>query len=151
MTRLVQRARAALAHHPRGKGEDGQILVLTLIMTLALLAVLGLVADGGLVFARHRELQAAADAAARAGAAQLDEAAYRASDGRIAQLDPARARQAARAYLQASGFGGHAEVSADTASVMVALTQSMRPPIFGALSGGDVQLTVRSLARPRTG
>ena len=120
-------------------------------MMLGLLAVLGLVADGGLVFARHRELQAAADAAARAGAAQLDEATYRASNGRIAQLDPAHARQATRAYLQASGFTGQAEVSADPGSVTVALTQAMRPPIFGALSGGDVQLVVRSLARPRTG
>jgi uncharacterized membrane protein len=151
MTRLVQRARAALAHHPRGKGEEGQILVLTLVMVLGLLAVLGLVADGGLVFARHRELQAAADAAARAGAAQLDEAVYRASNGRTAQLNPAHARQAARSYLQASAFDGQAEVSADAASVTVSLTQSMRPPVFGAFRGGNVQLAVRSLARPRTG
>jgi uncharacterized membrane protein len=145
--------RAALLHHRHGKGEgeEGQILVLTLIMMLGLLAVLGLVADGGLVFARHRELQATSDAAARAGAAQLDEAAYRASNGRVAQLDPARARQAARACLQATGFAGHAEVSAQPASVTVALTQAMRPPIFGAFRGGDVQLAVRSLARPRTG
>src|SRR6266545_7502859 len=128
MTRLVQRARAALAHHPRGKGEEGQILVLTLVMVLGLLAVLGLVADGGLVFARHRELQATADAAARAGAAQLDEGVYRASNGRIAQLNPAHARQAARGYLQATGFGGQAEVSADAGSVRVALTEAMRAP-----------------------
>ncbi len=105
----------------------------------------------GLVFARHRELQATADAAARAGAAQLDEGVYRASNGRIAQLNPAHARQAARGYLQATGFGGQAEVSADAGSVRVALTEAMRAPIFGALSGGDVQLAVRSLARPRTG
>ena len=149
MTCLLQRARAALAHG--GQREDGQILVLTVVMMLGLLAVLGLVADGGLVFARHRELQAMADAAARAGAAQLDEAVYRSSNGRIAQLGPTRARQAARGYLQASGFAGQAEVSADPGSVTVALTQAMRPPVFGALSGGDVQLAVRSLARPRTG
>ncbi len=148
MTHQLQRARTAL-HHDHG--EDGQILVLTLIMTLGLLAVLGLVADGGLVFARHRELQAAADAAARAGAAQLDEAVYRASNGRIAQLNPAHARQAARGYLQATAFAGQAQVSADAASVTVALTQTMHPPIFGAFRGGDVQLAVRSLARPRTG
>jgi uncharacterized membrane protein len=148
MTRLVQRARAALHDSQR---EDGQILVLTVVMVLGLLAVLGLVADGGLVFARHRELQAVADAAARAGAAQLDEAVYRSSNGRIAQLDPAHARQAARAYLVASAFRGQAEVSADAGSVTVALTRAMRPPIFGGLSGGAVQLAVRSLARPRTG
>lgn len=148
MTRPVQRPRAAL-HHDHG--EEGQILVLTLIMMLGLLAVLGLVADGGLVFARHRELQAAADAAARAGAAQLDEATYRASNGRIAQLNPVHARHAARGYLGASAFAGEVEVTADAGSVTVALTQAMRPPIFGAFTGGDVQLAVRSLARPRTG
>ena len=148
MTGPVHRLRAALH---RQHGEQGQILVLTVVMMLGLLAVLGLVADGGLVFARHRELQATADAAARAGAAQLDETLYRASNGRTAQLNPTRARQAARGYLQATGFDGHAEVSADPASVTVALTQAMRPPIFGAFNGGDVQLSVRSLARPRTG
>ncbi len=148
MTHLVQRARAALHD---GHGEDGQILVLTLVMVLGLLAVLGLVADGGVVFARHRELQAVADAAARAGAAQLDEAVYRSSNGRIAQLDPGHARQAARAYLQSSGVSGQALVSADAGSVTVVLAQAMRPPIFGAFRGGDVQLAVRSLARPRTG
>jgi Flp pilus assembly protein TadG len=151
MTRPLQRARAALARHGHGCGEEGQILVLTLIMMLGLLAVLGLVADGGLVFARHRELQAAADAAARAGAAQLDETIYRASNGRTAQLDPTRARQAARRYLQATRFAGEVQVSADAGSVTVSLHQAMRPPIFGALSAGDVQLVVRSLARPRTG
>src|SRR6266542_7090433 len=139
MTHLVQRARAALHD---GHGEDGQILVLTLVMVLGLLAVLGLVADGGLVFARHRELQAVADAAARAGAAQLDQAVYRASDGRTGQLDPARARQAARSYLQAIGFAGQAQLSADAGSVTITLHQAMRPPIFGAFTGGGVQLAV---------
>jgi Flp pilus assembly protein TadG len=150
MTRL-RRVRAALARHGHGRREDGQILVLTVVMMLGLLAVLGLVADGGLVFARHRELQATADAAARAGAAQLDETTYRASNGRTAQLDPARARQAARGYLQATRFAGGVQVSADAGSVTVLLHQAMRPPIFGAFHGGDVQLVVRSLARPRTG
>jgi len=148
MTRLQQRARAAL--HPAQR-EEGQILVLTLIMMLGLLAVLGLVADGGLVFARHRELQATADAAARAGAAQLDETVYRASNGRTAQLDPTLARQAARDYLRASAFDGEVQVTADAGSVTVLLHQAMRPPIFGAFNGGDVQLVVRSLARPQTG
>jgi hypothetical protein len=88
------------SHTPAARllGEDGQILVLTLVVALALLAILGLVADGGLLFARHRELQAVADAAARAGAAQLDEATYRASDGRTAQLDPTQASAAARRH-----------------------------------------------------
>lgn len=53
---------AGAAH--RQASEEGQILVLTVVVALALLAILGLVADGGLVLARHRELQGVADAAA---------------------------------------------------------------------------------------
>jgi len=75
--------------------EGGQILVLTVVVALGLLAVLGLVADGGLLVARHRELQNLADAAARAGAGQLDVAAFRASGGQLVQLDPAQASAAA--------------------------------------------------------
>jgi Flp pilus assembly protein TadG len=84
----------------RRASEDGQILVLTVVVALALLAILGLVADGGLILARHRELQGIADAAARAGAAQLDEASYRASNGRTATLNPAQAQAAAGRYLR---------------------------------------------------
>ena len=116
--------------NPRRQG--GQIAVLTVVMVLALLAVLGLVADGGLVFARHRELQATADAAARAGAAQLDDAAYRASDGRIARLDPAHARAAAAQHLRAAGFTGHTEISATAGQVSVRLAE------WAALDGGAV-------------
>src|SRR5215217_701465 len=90
----------------RQTSEDGQILVLTVVVGLALLAILGLVADGGLVLARHREFQGIADAAARAGAAQLDETSYRASNGRIAVLNPTEARAAAGRYLRTVRFTG---------------------------------------------
>ena len=86
--------------------EDGQILVLTVVVALALLAILGLVADGGFVLARHRELQGVADAAARAGAAQLDETNYRASNGRTATLNPTQARAAAGRYVRTVRFSG---------------------------------------------
>jgi Flp pilus assembly protein TadG len=133
------------------RAEDGQILVLTLIVALALLAILGLVADGGLLFARHRDLQSLADAAARAGAAQLDEAAYRASNGQTAQLNPAKAKAATARYLRASGFAGRASVSATTSQVTVGLAEAIRAPIFNIVGLGPIRLTVIALARPRTG
>ena len=80
-----------------------------MVVALALLAILGLVADGGLVLARHRELQGVADAAARAGAAQLDEASYRASNGRTAILNPTQAQAAAGRYLRTVRFGGRGQ------------------------------------------
>jgi uncharacterized membrane protein len=141
------------AHRPaaRFSGEEGQILVLTLVVGLGLLAILGLVADGGLLFARHRELQALADAAARAGAGQLDEATYRASGGRTAHLDPTQARATAARHLRAAGFTGQATITATTSRVTIGLAEPIRTPIFNNVGFNPIQLTVRSQAEPRTG
>jgi Flp pilus assembly protein TadG len=138
-------------HPPAAPDEDGQILILTMVIALALLAILGLVADGGLLFARHRELQAVADAAARAGAAQLDEATYRASDGRTAQLDPTQARAAAHRHLRAAGFTGHATVTATIGQVTIGLAAPFRAPIFNNVGFSPIRLAVRARAEPRTG
>jgi uncharacterized membrane protein len=142
--------RLARRHSPTDQ-EAGQVMVLVMVLSLAFLAILGLVADGGLMFAARRDLQVTADAAARAGAAQLDEAVYRASDGHTVQLDPAQAAAAARQHLQAAGFTGQAEVSADTAAVTVVVVQPTRPPVLGTFGVGAVRMQARALARPRTG
>ena len=78
-------------------------MVLVAIFLFALVAVAGLVADGGLVFAQRRDLQNVADAAAAAGAMQLDERAYRASSGGTVALDASAAQAAATAYLAREG------------------------------------------------
>ena len=145
----------ALRHHyssgDRPASEDGQILVLTVVVALALLAILGLVADGGLVLARHRELQGLADAAARAGAAQLDEASYRASNGRTATLNPTQARAEARRYLRMVRFGGQASITAAPSQVTIGLSEVVRPIIFSSVGIGPIRLAVHAVARPRTG
>jgi Flp pilus assembly protein TadG len=140
---------AGAAH--RQAYEDGQILVLTVVVALALLAILGLVADGGLVLARHRELQGVADAAARAGAAQLDEASYRASNGRTATLNPTHAQAAARRYLRTVRFSGQASITAIPGQVTIGLSEVVRPIIFSSVGIGPIRLAVHAVARPRTG
>jgi Flp pilus assembly protein TadG len=144
-----------LPHHPspadRQAPEDGQILVLTVVVALALLAILGLVTDGGLILARHRELQGVADAAARAGAAQLNEASYRASNGRIAIINPAQAQAAAGRYLQTVRFGGEATITATPDQVTIGLSEVVRPIIFSSVGIGPIRLAVHTVARPRTG
>ena len=145
----------ALRPHPsaadRQTSEDGQILVLTVVVALALLAILGLVADGGLVLARHRELQGVADAAARVGAAQLDEASYRASNGRIAILDPTHAQAAAGRYLRTVRFSGQVNIAASPTQVTIGLSEVVRPIIFSSVGIGPIRLAVHAVARPRTG
>jgi len=89
-----------IVRHLRGD-ESGQIIVLVAILMVGLVAVVGLVTDGGLVFSQRRDLQNAADAAALAGAMQIDESAYRASSAVV--LDERAARQAAVEYLEAEG------------------------------------------------
>ena len=145
----------ALPHQPsatdRQASEDGQILVLTVVVALALLAILGLVADGGLVLARHRELQGVADAAARAGAAQLDEASYRASNGRTATLNLTQAHTAAGRYLRTVRFIGQANIAATPSQVTIGLSEAVRPIIFSSVGIGPIRLAVHTVARPRTG
>jgi Flp pilus assembly protein TadG len=135
----------------RQASEDGQILVLTVVVALALVAILGLVADGGFVLARHRELQGVADAAARAGAAQLDETSYRASNGRTATLDPSQAQAAVGRYLRTVRFGGKAAITATPDEVTIALSEVVRPIIFSSVGIGPIRLAVHTVARPRTG
>ena len=84
------------------RDERGQAMVLVALFLPALIAVAGLVTDGGMVFAERRALQNMADAAAAAGAMQINEYTYRASNGWNVVLDPAAARAAATDYLATS-------------------------------------------------
>lgn len=77
--------------------ERGQAVVWVVVMLPLFLSVIGLAADGALVFSARRELQDIADAAARAGATAVDEEHYRRT-GEV-QLDQARARQAVEAAI----------------------------------------------------
>ncbi|HYN70220.1 MAG TPA: Ig-like domain-containing protein [Candidatus Eisenbacteria bacterium] len=58
--------RASVA--PRHAGERGQVVVLLALGLVAMLAMGGLLVDGGMVFAQHRQAQSAADTAALAAA-----------------------------------------------------------------------------------
>jgi Flp pilus assembly protein TadG len=84
-----------------------------------LLSVVGLAADGGLVFNARLELQNVVDGAARAGATQADEALYRQSGGRAVALDKTRAERAARDYLETRSEGLVAAVDAQPRRVVV--------------------------------
>ncbi|MGE0538771.1 MAG: pilus assembly protein TadG-related protein [Dehalococcoidia bacterium] len=88
------------------------MIVLVALMLTGLVAVVGLAADGGIVFAQRRDLQNVADAAALAGAMQLDERAYRESG--TVTLDAAVAEHVATQYLADTGDLAYTVAASET-------------------------------------
>jgi len=94
----------------RGRAdESGMVTAFVVVFTLALLAIAGLVLDGGLTLAAKVRAIDDAQAAARAGAQAIDIPLYRAT-GQIA-LDPTQAVADAEHYLAASGSTGAVTVT----------------------------------------
>ena len=90
-------------------------------LTASLLALAGLVLDGGLALATKVQAAGAAEAAARAGAQAIDLTAYR-LDNRL-QLAPDQAVSKARAQLAATGVDGNVTVAGNSVTVVVTVTQ----------------------------
>lgn len=118
------------------RGERGQAIVWAAVMLPLFLAIVGLALDGGLVFSHRRNLQNVADAAARAGAMQIDQRIYRESLGERVVLDPASAREVAGSYVAAQGNGVAAEIAADPDRVVVRVSREV-PTSFLRMVGFD--------------
>lgn len=102
-------------------GDDsGQVTAFAVLMIVALLAVAGMVLDAGLALTQKVRALDIAQAAARAGAQELDLYQYRTNN--VAVLDPARAASAARAWLSSAGATGEATATTTTVTVTVRRT-----------------------------
>ena len=130
--------------------ESGQAMVLVAIFLVGLVAVVGLVADGGMVLAQRRDLQNVADAAAAAGAMQLDESAYRASSGAEVALDRSAAYAAAVSTLAAEG-GVDYTVTAGSTRVEVEVSRGAETAFLRVLGIDRVTISARAAAEPRHG
>src|SRR5437016_7848352 len=118
---------------PRAHGDNGTVTAFVVCFTVALIAVAGLVVDGGSILAARRHAFEDADAAARAGAQAIDEAALR--SGQPVTLNPDRARELAQAQLDASGEIGTIELTGD--SVQVTITREQELSILGFAGMGS--------------
>jgi Flp pilus assembly protein TadG len=98
------------------------------------LSVIGLAIDGGIAFNTRRALQNVADAAARAGAMQIDRGVYRETSGGTVVLDTAGAREVAAAYLGEQGMELSAAIVAEPRRVTVQVSREV-PTIFLRLVG----------------
>lgn len=108
-------------NHPGSFSQRGQSLVLFALMIIAFLAIAALVFDGGMTFAKRREAQNAADAAALAGARTL--CLYK--SGSLAESD-------ARYYAARNGAQS-ADVNVSLENRMVNVTVSI--PVTSTLAG----------------
>jgi len=106
----------------RTGGDAGQVTPFAVLMTIALLAVAGLVLDAGLALSEKVRALDIAQAAARAGAQELDLYMYRTSN--VAELDPDRAASAARAWLTSARVEGDATATVTTVTVTVRRTSN---------------------------
>jgi hypothetical protein len=104
------RRRQAGDRQPRGDRDGGYVAVMVAGLVVAVMAAIGLLVDGSIALAAHRQANNEAEQAARAAGQALDLAAYTAGEGRPA-LDPAAARRAAAAYLAGTGNAYTVEVT----------------------------------------
>jgi len=115
---MRQKARRLLAWVVRRTGGDsGQVTAFVIVLSVTLVAVAGLVLDAGLALAAKVQALDVAQAAARAGAQELDLYAYR--TGETARLNPERAAATARGWLTSAGMDGTATATATTVTVSI--------------------------------
>ncbi|GGM81134.1 hypothetical protein GCM10012275_59740 [Longimycelium tulufanense] len=134
--------------HSFAKDEQGRVTAFVVIITTACLLFAGLVLDGGLALAAKTKAMGEAQEAARAGAQELDLAAYRA--GGTARLNPAAAHAAAQRYLDSVGATG--TVIADGNSVRVHVNAHQRTQLLGLLVGiNDLSVSAEGRAHPDQG
>ena len=129
-------------------GDEGQVLVMVALMMVGVVSVVGLVSDGGLVFAQRRDLQNVADTAAAAGAMQIDEATYR-STGEVV-LDERLAREAAALYLDGEGDLDYV-VSVLSDRVEVSVSRQATTGFLQVIGIDGVEVTASAFAEPRYG
>ena len=117
----------------------GSATIWMIFMSIAILAVAGLVIDGGYTLAAKRESARVAEQAARIGADQLDTDSLRTGGSDVV---PGEARAAATRYVSSAGLKAHVDVHGQEVTVRV--TQRTRSVILGAF--GVPGYTVQSQA-----
>lgn len=127
------------------RNEDGVTALFVVLITVALLAMAGLVIDGGYAMASNRRLTSQAEQAARIGADALNQDSLR--DGGDPQVDPSKAVAAAQTYLARVG-APRGEVSIDGGIVTVTIKSHSKTSILSAV--GVTQLATSGAASAKS-
>jgi hypothetical protein len=119
------------------RDDRGSLTLFAVVLALGLLAMTGLVVDGGANLTAQRRANHLAEQAGRAGAQAVDVGALRAGGSPV--LTARAATSAAHAYLAAAGQPA-GQVVVHGNSIEVTVTRSQQTAILGLL--GIHQLTV---------
>lgn len=125
--------------------ERGAVLVAGLLLSLALLLVIGAGVDIGHAFIVRRELVSLADDAALTGSQALDLQALH--QGRLA-LDPEQARAAALQAL-AGESGLHGQANTNAASVQVEVERRVPTILLRLVGISTLRVGAHATAAPR--
>ena len=126
----------------RKRRDGGQVTAFVVVMTIAILALAGLVLDAGLAVSTKVEAVSAAQSAARAGARELDVPALRATG--VVRLDPGKARAAAQDWLGRAGLSGSVTVTGNQVTVSVATAR--RTQLLHIVGVASIPITATATA-----
>jgi Flp pilus assembly protein TadG len=129
----------------RLRGERGSVLISGMLLTLALLMVLGAAVDIGHAFIVRRDLSSLADGAVLVGAQQLDQQAIH--EGQLA-LDPQQAQAAALSALGGEP-GMQAQADATPEQVYVQVTRRFPTILLRLVGLADLTVSAQANATPR--
>lgn len=131
--------------------ERGQATVLVLGLALVAFAVSGLAVDGTRAFLHRRTLQNSADAAALAGAGEIDRSAYYSGGGKRVTLDPSAARTTALRWVAQRGLDVTASVDTDEVAVHVVLRGEISTSFLSLVGIDRVPVAAEAVAEPIPG
>jgi Flp pilus assembly protein TadG len=130
--------------------DSGSLTMMLVLLVVAMLAVAGLVIDGGRKLNATQEAAAIAQEAARAGAEQVNTSAAYGSG--TYKVDVPRALAAAHAYLADAGYSGAVSASGDKIRVTVrVIVRTVVLSLIGIESFRSTGTAVASLVTGVTG
>jgi Flp pilus assembly protein TadG len=142
MTR--DRGAAGRRGRSRRRDDEGSLALYMAVMAVGLLAMAGLVIDGGAaIAARGRAADIAAEAA-RAGADSLTQASLRGPSPSSLQIDPAAAHAAANRVLSLRGATGEISIAEREVTVIAHVPQ--QAAVLSAVGVTDLTGTAQATA-----
>jgi uncharacterized membrane protein len=133
------------------RDDKGQVTILAIGLAMVVFAIAGLAVDGTRVFLVRRSLQNSADAAALAGAAELDTEAYYASGGNSLVLDQAAARRAASGWLARRDLLVEAQIATAPRRVEVLIRAETPTSFLGIVGVFTIPVAAAASAAPLSG